>query len=313
MESERPKWEQKKKKKLIWPYAVILLIISAVFTLHPQGFASAWRQVFSAAGLSDISAQADGIPLAVHVLDVGKADAIVAECQGRFLLIDGGTPDRGEQVARYLKRRGAEKLDYMISTHPDSDHSGGLETVLSELDADAFLSPQLPAELEPTDSQWRSLMDTLAEKQLVPQHPQPGTVLPFGGGTLEILGPVKAGGDVNDCSLIVRITYGETKLLFMGDAGIQEEKDLLESGVDLSAEVIKVGHHGSATSTTRLLLNAVKPRFAAVSVGKDSSGLPKKEALDRLKKAGAAIYRTDLDGTLLFLSDGKEITVKTER
>lgn len=292
--------------------AVFLLSCLATFLL-PGGAQSNWQKVFRFCGLGDFSSCADGSPLAVHVLDVGKADSIFIECDGHSLLVDGGTADRGEQVASYLKKRGVKVLDYMVNTHPDSDHIGGLKNVLLDFPVKHYFSPALSKNLLPDSSEYRNVQKALKTKKVKEEHPKAGNRFPIGRLSVQVVGPVRPASSTNNNSIILKLTFGETRFLLMGDAEKEEEQTLLANGEDITADVLKIGHHGSDTSTTPEFLNAVKPKYAAISVGDDSNNLPKASVSRRLMDAGTTVYRTDINGTVIFLSDGKKISVKTEK
>lgn len=264
-------------------------------------------------GLSDFTAQADEAPFALFVLDVGKADCLLVECGDFTLLVDGGTADRGEEITAFLHRRGIQRIDLMVNTHPDKDHIGGLAEVLFEYPVSAYWTPRLPDKLIPDSEEYKQVQAALKSLDIAVEYPRAGDRLSLGSLAVDVLAPTTAGKSANDSSLVLRLTFGETRFLLMGDAEKDEEKSLLDSGADLRAQFLKVGHHGSKTSTTQAFLNAVQPSFAAISVADDSNGLPKKSVLERLARMGAAIYQTDVFGTLLFTSDGTNISVATER
>lgn len=292
---------------------LLLLALGLVAWLVPGSATETWKHIYSAVGLGDFSDCADSFPASVHVLDVGKADSILVESGDRFLLVDGGTPDRGQSVVSYLKRRGVTKLDYVVNTHPDEDHIGGLKYVIDTFPIRHYLSPQVPPVLIPHDDAYNNTQIALKDKAISAETPKPGEKFQLGSLSVQVLGPLSPGNSTNNCSIVLLLTYQKIRFLLMGDAEKEEEQDLLASGQNLSADVLKVGHHGSSTSTTQALLDAVKPQYAAISVGWDSNKLPKKDVLNRLYDSKASIYRTDVSGTLIFLTDGEKITVKTEK
>lgn len=300
-------------KKLRLVFAAVLVLAVLCVSSVPNGGFAVWNRVFSFFGLGGFSSCADGWPASVHVIDVGKADSILIECGVHHMLVDGGTPDRGEDVVRYLRQRGISDLDEVINTHPDEDHVGGLKYVLQAFPVKRYFAPKLPSALVPKDSAYLGTMSALKEKNIMPEAPVPGENFLLGGMTVEVLGPVATGGSTNDNSSILMLRYGNIRFLLMGDAEKEEELSLISSGKDLSADVLKVGHHGSSTSTSQELLQAVKPSYAAISVGYDLNRLPKQDVLERLFQAGVKTYRTDVNGTVIFLTDGKNISVRTER
>ncbi|MBW7573528.1 ComEC/Rec2 family competence protein [Caproiciproducens faecalis] len=305
--------QQKNSKKALKITLSLFLAVGLIVSLLPFGAAAFWHRVFSFFGLNDFSAAADSSPMSVHVLEVGKADSIFIECGGKTMLIDGGTMDQGESIAEYLDRRGVKKLDCVVNTHPDEDHIGGLAYLIGHYRVGKYFAPDIPKNMIPSSEEYLSAQKALNEKRISTVVPRPGETFSLGSMKIEVLAPVKQGDSTNNNSIVLKLTYGKTRFLLMGDAEKEEESDLLAGGEDLSADVLKVGHHGSGTSTTDALLNAVKPKWAAISVADDSNGLPKREVLKRLLSAGAAVYRTDVSGTLIFMSDGQNIKIKTER
>lgn len=300
-------------RKMRTACAAVLLLCVLAAAGQPFGASSVWSRIFSLFGLGGFSSCADGWPVSVHVLDVGKADSILIECEGRDMLVDGGTPDRGESVVRYLKRRGISNLEYVVNTHPDEDHVGGLKYVLQRFSVKRFFAPKIRPELVPKDAAYLDTMEALRRKGLSAEAPKPGNRWMLGDLSVTVLGPVVPGSSTNNSSLILMLRYRSIRFLLTGDAENEEEQSLLNAGEHLSANVLKVGHHGSSTSTSPEFLNAVRPDYAVISVGSDRNRLPKLDVLQRLKSAGAKIYRTDLNGTVIFLTDGKSITVKTQK
>ncbi len=289
---------------------MLLLIGILIVILWAAG---TFKSLSSLLGLEDFSLTAEQYPFAMHVLDVGKADAILLECDGHFMLVDGGTVDQGRPVRQYLTRRGVTQLDYVVNTHPDKDHIGGLATVLEHIPVSHFLTSVLPEGKAPDSKEYQATMETVEKRHIAQQTVSAGDTFPLGPAYVEVLAPITVADDTNNNSIVMRVTFGKTVFLLTGDAEEPEEISLLKSGTDLSADVLKVGHHGSNTSTSQQFLEAVSPSYAAISVGKDSNELPKKKILKRLESAGAAIFRTDLNGTILFGSDGHTIQVHLEK
>ena len=298
-----------------WKHAVpvILLFFLLAAAAVPFGASARWNKVFSFFGLGGFSSYADGWPACVHILDVGKADSILVECKGHWMLVDGGTPEKGKIVVRYLKRRGVTRLDYVVNTHPDEDHVGGLKDVLEDFPVQHYLATKVRPDLIPEDSAYLDTMAALRRKGLPEEIPKPGDQFSLSSMEICVLGPVVPGNSTNNSSVILMLRYRSIRFLLTGDAEKEEEQSLLAAGENLSADMLKVGHHGSNTSTCAEFLKAVHPKYAAISVGYDRNKLPKAEVLKRLSLAGTKIYRTDVEGTILFLTDGKTITVKTEK
>ena len=300
-----------KKKRLIAGLAAIFLLC-AVIALLPSN-KSIWNGIYRFFGVTDYTSAADEYPLSVHYLDVGKADCILIEQEGHFVLIDGGDKEERNRVTEYLRRRQVETLDLVVVSHPDKDHIGAMEDVVREFTINNFLMPKLQDELIPDSTRYQKMIEAIEDTNLAVTYPKPGDTYRVGDMLFEVLAPLKEYEDTNNSSIILKMTFEETSFLFMGDAEQEAEEDLLSSGAELTADVLKAGHHGSKTSTTQKLLKAVQPQIVVVSTGEDRNNLPKGEVLERIEQSGAELYRTDLDGTVIVSSDGKELSVTTEK
>lgn len=239
----------------------------------------------------------------VDFFDVGQADAALVECDGHHMLIDGGNVADSSLLYSYLQNRGIQHLDYVVGTHPHEDHVGGLAGALSYASADVVYSPVLDYEGSNAFTDFKAKADENGGLQV----PVIGERLPLGSATVEILG-VNAGENVNDASIVLKITYGNTSFLFTGDAEYAAEQALM--GQDLSATVLKVGHHGSDTSTSYLFLREVMPQYAVISAAQDNLyDHPNEAVLSRLRDADVKVYRTDMQGNITCISDGERVTV----
>lgn len=238
----------------------------------------------------------------VDFLDVGQADAALIECDGHHMLIDGGNVSDSSFIYSYLQNRSIQHLDYIIGTHPHEDHIGGLAGALSYASADVVYSPVLTY-----DSEAFSNFKAKADENGGLRVPEAGDTFYLGSAMVEILG-LNAGESVNDSSIILKITYGETSFLFTGDAEYKAEQAVVDR--DLSATVLKVGHHGSDTSTSYYFLREVMPQCAVISSAQDNQyDHPSEIVLSRLRDAEVKVYRTDMQGEITCVSDGKTVTV----
>lgn len=247
---------------------------------------------------------------AVHYIDVGQADAALVVCDGHYMLIDGGNAADSDLIYAYLEAQGASHLDYMVATHAHEDHIGGLSGALNYATVDTALCPVT----EGNTQVFQDMVHYLELQDKTLTVPEPGDTFSLGSAQVEILGPVKEYSDTNNTSIVLRVEYGQTSFLFTGDMERDAEQDLIDSGADLSATVLKVGHHGSETSTSYPFLRQVMPDYAVISVGTDNSyGHPSDDTLSRLRDEGAQVFRTDLQGTIIAQSDGSTVTFQTEK
>ena len=295
----------RRERRMLW-CAFFLLLALAAFLL--------WQELSPKTSTPSPNPTAEGLTL--RVIDVGQAQSLLLTCGDDAILVDAGEYAAGGKVLAALSRAGVSSLTAAIVTHPHSDHYGGLRTVLEHVPAAAFYTSAVPEEQLPTAQSYGKLLDTLAAQAVPASYLFAGDTLSLGGATVTVLSPVKGTTweNLNNYSLVLRVTYGNTAFLLMGDAETEVEEALLTAKTELSAAVLVVGHHGSATSSSADFLKAVAPQYAILSVGEDNSyNLPNTGVLTRLKEQGAALYRTDLQGTVTVTSDGEQITVTTAK
>ena len=252
---------------------------------------------------------ADGT-LTVHFIDVGQADCALLECGDEFMLIDGGNVADSDLVVSSLEDQGVEELKSIVCTHAHEDHVGGLAAVLAVYPTETVYAPTRTYSSRCFDD----FCYDVDQQGLEITIPQPGDELTLGGTQLTVLGPLHSYPETNNTSIVLRAQFGDTRFLFTGDMEAEAEDDLLDSHTDLKADVLKVGHHGSHTSTGYHFLYQVDPDYAVISCGRDNDyGHTHREVVSRLNDADVMTYRTDKLGTILAVSDGTTITFTWEQ
>lgn len=244
----------------------------------------------------------------VHYLDVGQGDATLIVCDGEAMLIDAGDNSKGTQIQLYLMKQGIEQLKYVIGTHPDADHIGGLDVILYKFDCAQVFLP----DMEKDTQSYEDVIQTLKYKGYEAEQPPVGETFSLGGASFTVIAPNDIYADsANDSSIGILLAHGANRFLFTGDAEKLSETDMLKNGIDLSADVYKVSHHGSSSASSEAFLDAVSPDYAVISCGKDNPyGHPHQEVLGLLQERGIEIFRTDQQGTIVMFSDGE--TLRTE-
>ncbi len=248
--------------------------------------------------------------LTVRFLDVGQADCALLECGGKFMLIDGGNVSDSSKVVSFLEKQGVQELELVICSHAHEDHVGGLPGVLAVYPTKAVWAPTKTYSSDCFDD----FLHYTDQQGLSITLPQPGTEFSLGSTRVTVLGPVTSYAETNNTSLVLLVQFGNNRFLFTGDMEKDAETDLLEAGADVRADVLKVGHHGSDTSTGYRFLYEAAPQYAVISVGEGNSyDHPHEEPLSRLSDAGVAVYRTDQLGSITCVSDGNTVTFSWEK
>lgn len=243
--------------------------------------------------------------MTVHYLDVGQGDCVLVSCDGESMLIDAGDNNQGTKIQNYLKKQGVTKLKYAVGTHPDADHIGGLDVILYKFDCGTVMMP----DVSKNTATYRDVVDTMKQKGYRNTVPEPGDSFKLGDAVCTVLGPEESYEDANNNSIVLKVEHGENSFLFMGDAEAEAEADILSGGADVEADVLKVGHHGSRSSSSQKFLKAVDPAYAVISCGEDNSyGHPHAETLNNLRAMGVDVFRSDEQGTIVAVSDGSQIT-----
>ena len=308
----------KEEKVTLWGRAVRRLTALALAAALALGLAACDASGLPNGGSADVipspAASAgqtldENAPLQVHFIDVGQALSVLVECDGQFMLYDGGNVDDGSLVVSYLQQQGVEELQYVFCSHAHEDHVGGLAAALAYFPAHHVYAPVTEADTKC----FRDFVKYTRQQGLSVEVPTAGTVWQLGSATITQLGPVAQYSDTNDTSLVLRLDYGSTSFLLTGDMEADAERDLVNTGANLKADVLQVGHHGSSTSTSYIFLNSVLPEMGVISCGANNKyGHPHEETLSILRDAGVDVYRTDLLGTITIGSDGQNYTVGTE-
>lgn len=250
----------------------------------------------------------DDSGLAVVFLDVGQGDAAIVDCDGHRMIIDGGDWNQAEHIRETLKGCEISSLDYVVATHSDSDHIGGLVGGLKDVEIGTVFCTESGTD-DKSLMRFEEMLDARGKKITIPVA---GDTFQLGSAEVQVLAPTEEGIITDNTSIVLRVVYGNTAFLFMGDSEEPDENAILHTGLDVRADVIKIGHHGSKYSTHYALLNAVAPGAAVISVGENRYGHPSEETLKILNDAEVEVFRTDLHGNIYFFSDGEEIGVETD-
>lgn len=278
----------------------IIIGIIAVLIISAIGIG-----VFLKGNFSKILISSNG-GLKVHYIDVGQGDSILLQQNGQNMLIDTGTNDSTDTLMAYLKKQSINKIDYLILTHPHEDHIGGADAVIRGFNIGKIYMPKITA----TTKTYQDVIKAMKSKNYQASEPKLGENFKLGTANCTILGPINSDkDDLNTYSIVLKVQFGENKFIFTGDAQSSNEQDMISKGYDLSADVLKVGHHGSRTSTSDQFLNAVNPKYAVISCAKGNDyGHPHKTVMDKLKAKKIPVYRTDEAGTVIITSNGKSLS-----
>lgn len=248
--------------------------------------------------------------LKIHFIDVGQADSILIQQGKAAMLIDAGNNPDSSLVKNYISEQGITKLDYVVGTHPHEDHIGGLDYVINSFEIGKIYMPKATS----NTITFQDVVSAIKAKGMKPTVPTVGEVFKVGDATATILAPSSSSyEDINNTSIVIRLTYGNNSFMFDGDAEDVSENEMLLKDLNVKADLWKLGHHGSSSSTTQDMLNKVNPKYAIISVGKGNTyGHPTQQTMSKLKAKNILVYRTDENGTIVATSDGKNITFSTK-
>ena len=291
---------KRKNRSALTTIIFVLVLLAFYYLLDSSGLLNRQESLDTGAG----SGLAE-----VHFIDVGQGDSIYIKTPMQDILIDGGEREQGEKVVEYLKDQNVDDLELVIGTHPHSDHIGGLITVLKEIPVKEVMDPGLVH----TSKTFEDYLRLIDQKDIVFTLDRAGIKREYEDGTrLEIFSPADPDADdLNNASIVSKLTYGDISFLFTGDAEKKSENEMLKSGYKLKSTVLKAGHHGSSTSTSDDFLKAAAPEAVVIMCGADNSyGHPHKEILEKLEQASIDIYRTDLLGTIIVETNGTDYHVR---
>ncbi len=295
----------KKLNKLI--KIIIGLVILIVVTIQGNLF----DNVSNATASINDSTKSDKIDakvkenFSVSFIDVGQADSVLIRNGNYNMLIDAGNNEDGEKLVNYFKSLGIEEFTYVFATHPHEDHIGGMDDIINNFKIDNYyMSNKLS-----TTKTFMDVLDALDGRNLKYTVPNKGDTLKLGDANIKVIYPGDDKSNINDSSIVLKVTYGKNSFLLTGDATSNVERKIYNE--DIKSDVLKVAHHGSSYSSTDVFLDRVKPYYAVISVGKNNIyNHPSNKTLEKLNKRNIKVYRTDLDGTIVFTSDGENLSVK---
>lgn len=286
----------------------IVILIIAVLAFAGSKFLKEPEKLFEDTGLRNCQ-QTESDMMYVDFIDVGQGNCTLVHLGDTAILVDSGEVGAAQTVINYIKNLGIDELDCVLVTHPHSDHMGAMIKILYEFKIKDLIMPEIPEDIIPTNSTYEKFLTAVSDnaENVIPA--EAGMTYSYGEMNFEILAPLHGYDNLNDMSAVSRLSYGETSVMFMGDASTAVEKDLLNTGKDFSADIINIGHHGSKTASSQKWLEAVNPEFAVICCGAGNEyGHPHSVVTERLDNIGIEYYRTDLNGTVVFKSNSKEFT-----
>ena len=278
----------KKRRKNINTKAVtgIIVLIIAVLSVLGSRFFGDFKDIYDEAGLRNTE-QSNPDKMYVSFIDVGQGNCTLLRCGSKTILVDSGEVGAAQTVIGYIKNLNIDTLDCVLVTHPHSDHMGAMTKLLYEFKIKDFIMPEIPEKIIPTSRIYEKFLTAVSDNAENVIAAEPGETYSYGEMTVEIFAPLHDYDDLNDMSAVTRVSYGDTSVMFMGDASATVEKDLLQKNVDYSATILNVGHHGSKTSSSEKWLKAVNPKYAVICCGLNNDyGHPHRAALQNYAEVG---------------------------
>lgn len=307
----------RRSRKKTSPLAILIVLVLCGIGGAAANFFGLFSELDILTGASPLSNVPESFAKAaqIYYIDVGQGDSQLIrlnpdDSDPYDILIDAGTRSTKQELSAYLSELGVQNIDLLIGTHPHEDHIGGMAQIIEDFPIGTICLPETSEKMTPTTKTYESLLDAIEEKDVPVTAAKAGTfLLKTDEVTLQILSPSHQDYDnLNDYSIVTRLVVGEKSFLFEGDAEAEVEQEILDTGYDVSCDVLKLGHHGSSTSSSAAYLKAANPEFAVISCGVDNDyGHPHRETMERLQKLSIQEYRTDKQKTLLAETDGKTI------
>ncbi len=302
-------FKKKKRAKVI----SVLVVIGLIFEILCLFGVTSWRELVSFTGIVD-GVKLQDSSFAVYYLDAGQSDCSIVVCDNKVLMIDAGTSNQEFNIRTNLFLLDIDKIDYLMVTHQHDDHMGSAADIINNYSISNIIMPKLSKNNSVDSISYNNLISSISDNDVKPITMSSGDSFMLGSARVDILAPIKQDKDLNNMSLVVKITYIDTSFLFTGDSGEDVEKQLLRAKIDVSADVIKVGHHGSKYSSSENFISAVNPKYAVVSSGDGNNyGHPTSTVIKRFEQIGIIPYITARNGHITIISDGKDISVITER
>ena len=292
---------KRKKKKYNKIIRILLILVTIIYGLY----LSEMDSTLSSDKTQDVFYESVD-NLKVYFLDVGQADSILIESNNEYMLIDAGNNEDGVGLVKYFNKNGITNFKYIVGTHPHEDHIGGLDDVINNFKIDTIFMPDVIT----TTKTFVDVLDAIESNKMTYKVPKIGDDFKLGDASLKVLYVGNDEGDLNNTSIVLRLDYKDVCFMFTGDSEARSENIIMDSSADIDCDVLKIGHHGSKYSTTDKFLNKVNPRYAVISVGENNKyNHPEDVVINKLNKKNIEIYRTDIDGTIIFSSNGEYFTI----
>lgn len=301
------------RKRLRFAGVLLIVVACAIFGLLEKFGVTNWGSILDETGMIDTVTKTKS-DFSVYYLDVGQGDCTVITSGKETMVIDTSISPRVEDVYSALKSLNVDTIDYLVITHPHDDHMGNAVSLIKSHNVKNIVMPKLSEENTPTTSAYEDLLNAILSNDVKAIAAEPGRSFMLGDAKVDIFAPLSKDKNLNNMSAVLKVTYGATSFLFQGDAEKKVENTLLREDVDVSADIIKVGHHGSKTSSGDKYIKAVSPKAAVISCGANNDyGHPHTETLKTLQDNGVDTFITSLSGDIVAVSDGKKIKVSVPK